>query len=325
MRPWHVTVGVIKVNAAGERASFSTRICDRLEWLDDGSRLSAQKKRRPYLQYLTAGDTRVRPEHEAWDQTVLLIDDPWWNSHYPPNGWGCRCTVRTLNQRQLERTGLAVDPAPPIKSNERINTRTGEVYGDVPEGIDTGFDFNVGKAWLAPETAFGEAIAQLPPPVRSAALSSVATVAEERLAGPFATWAKRVVDSETAGSQVTVGYLSDSVFSFFDSRRDGPASATITILDSHLRRMRRDLKRRIGKALPDDVLMDIPARLVRPAAVLFDKRKKNAVYVTEIDGFERLGKLVVEVGFTRRGQATNAVVSGAWFQSRTFGTSLNMM
>ena len=220
------------------------------------------KERRPYLQYLTAGDTRVRPEHELWDQTILLSDDPWWNTHYPPNGWGCRCTVRTLNQRQLERRGLAVNRAPAIKTNERINTRTGEVYGDVPDGIDTGFDFNVGKAWLAPETAFGELIAALPPATRSAALGSLSAVADQRLSAPYKTWAREVIDSDTAGSQVAVGYLNESVFSFLESRQIGPTSATITLLDSHLRRMRRDIKRRVGKALPDDVLLDIPRALL---------------------------------------------------------------
>ena len=32
--------------------------------------------------------------------------------------------------------------------------------------------------------------------------------------------------------------------------------------------------------------------------------------MTDIEGLERRGKLVVEVGFIRRGQVTNAVVSG---------------
>lgn len=30
-----------------------------------------------------------RPEHQAWDGLTLPADDPWWQTHYPPNGWGC--------------------------------------------------------------------------------------------------------------------------------------------------------------------------------------------------------------------------------------------
>ncbi|MCB2379813.1 hypothetical protein LGH70_19610 [Hymenobacter sp. BT635] len=45
------------------------------------------------LQYETVGDSRVRPEHKAWDSITLPKSDPWWLTHYPPNGWLCRCTV----------------------------------------------------------------------------------------------------------------------------------------------------------------------------------------------------------------------------------------
>lgn len=45
------------------------------------------------LQYETVGDSRVRPEHLAWDNIKLPASHPWWQTHYPPNGWLCRCTV----------------------------------------------------------------------------------------------------------------------------------------------------------------------------------------------------------------------------------------
>ncbi len=45
------------------------------------------------LQYRTAGDDRVREEHAILHNTTLPIDDPFWDSFLPPNGWGCRCTT----------------------------------------------------------------------------------------------------------------------------------------------------------------------------------------------------------------------------------------
>ncbi len=42
----------------------------------------------PYLTY-RHGDSRFpRPQHLAWDGLTLPADDPWWKTHYPPNGWG---------------------------------------------------------------------------------------------------------------------------------------------------------------------------------------------------------------------------------------------
>ncbi len=43
------------------------------------------------LRYSTAGDKRVRADHEVLDGTTLPKADPFWSSYYPPNDWGCRC------------------------------------------------------------------------------------------------------------------------------------------------------------------------------------------------------------------------------------------
>lgn len=47
----------------------------------------------PNLRFVTAGDDRVRDEHAKLDGIVRPIDDPFWDSHYPPLGWRCRCDV----------------------------------------------------------------------------------------------------------------------------------------------------------------------------------------------------------------------------------------
>lgn len=45
------------------------------------------------LQYRTAGDDRVRAEHQALDGTTLPVEDAFWKEYMPPLGWNCRCTV----------------------------------------------------------------------------------------------------------------------------------------------------------------------------------------------------------------------------------------
>lgn len=46
--------------------------------------------------YITVGDDRVRPEHEVLDGITLPKDHPFWSTHWPPNGWNCRCAVIPL-------------------------------------------------------------------------------------------------------------------------------------------------------------------------------------------------------------------------------------
>lgn len=48
---------------------------------------------RYWLEYRTAGDERVRADHDALRGVCLPKNDPFWESYYPPLGWRCRCTV----------------------------------------------------------------------------------------------------------------------------------------------------------------------------------------------------------------------------------------
>lgn len=105
----------------------------------------AVRAARPYWRYVSVLDDRTRPMHRAWHGTILPADDPWWGTHYPPNGWRCRCTVVTLSKEELERDRLAVSARPDHGTFEWANPKTGEVI-TVPRGIDPGWAYNPGKA-----------------------------------------------------------------------------------------------------------------------------------------------------------------------------------
>ena len=47
----------------------------------------------PYWQYMTMEDEAVRDEHAALDGLILPANSPFWQDHYPPWDWGCRCQV----------------------------------------------------------------------------------------------------------------------------------------------------------------------------------------------------------------------------------------
>ena len=98
---------------------------------------------RPYLRYVhLEGQKNPRPLHESWHNTVLPVDHPWWQTHYPPNGWFCHCTVESLNERDLERYGLSVsEDAPPTRM---VSAIVGGRVVMVPEGIDPGFAYRPG-------------------------------------------------------------------------------------------------------------------------------------------------------------------------------------
>jgi SPP1 gp7 family putative phage head morphogenesis protein len=102
---------------------------------------------RPYLEYSAILDGKTRPLHREWHGTILPIDHPWWKTHYPPNGWNCRCTVVSRSAADLKRLGKAVSVPPPSPLVDATVTINGERRTiQVPEGIDPGFAYNVGEA-----------------------------------------------------------------------------------------------------------------------------------------------------------------------------------
>lgn len=51
-------------------------------------RIRRTARTHPYLLYMRSSARERRQEHLAWVGTLLPADDPWWDTHFTPNGWG---------------------------------------------------------------------------------------------------------------------------------------------------------------------------------------------------------------------------------------------
>lgn len=108
-------------------------------------RVQRTKKTHPYLLYELGSSKEHRKEHTRWQGLLLPADDAFWDTHYPQNGWGCKCRVRQVSKGEYSRIkNKHSSQAPEVKTREWTNKRTGELM-DVPEGIDPGWDYNPGK------------------------------------------------------------------------------------------------------------------------------------------------------------------------------------
>jgi len=96
----------------------------------DGMKTNVSK--RPYWMYEAVLDANTRPDHRKLHGKVFRADDPIWKTHYPPNGWGCRCTVRALDQDDLEEMNLKVVKGPDYEGSIKI---------------DKGWDYNPGEGY----------------------------------------------------------------------------------------------------------------------------------------------------------------------------------
>lgn len=143
------------------------------------ARIQKTREGLPYLLYTVGPSREHRPEHLSWHGTLLPVDDPWWKTHFVPNGWGCKCRIRQISRREYERLKESGVPAPPSAATQDINPKTGLPTGrraratvpvkttapklsavewtnqrtgevmEVPRGIDPGWDYNPGEGRLS--------------------------------------------------------------------------------------------------------------------------------------------------------------------------------
>lgn len=87
-------------------------------------------KERPYLEYVTAGDSRVRPNHAILAGIVKPITDVFWLECMPPNGNRCRCSTISYSLPQMTRLNKSV---------------SGELDANtIKKAVDPGFNGNPG-------------------------------------------------------------------------------------------------------------------------------------------------------------------------------------
>jgi len=105
-------------------------------------RIQRTKTALPYLLYALGPAARHREEHVSWAGTILPVEDPWWDEHMTPNGWGCRCHVIQITRREAGRRG-GPSKSPIVERRRWRNPLTGKTEL-IPRGIDPGWNYNPG-------------------------------------------------------------------------------------------------------------------------------------------------------------------------------------
>lgn len=192
-------------------------------------RMKENAEARPFWKYVALLDSKTRPAHKMLHGRIFRHDDAFWNSHYPPNGWGCRCRIQALSPYNMEKQGLKVESGKrnmKTKTHEVTNRHTGEVVKRAVRGYampksggavawtDVGFSYNAGQA------AFGglldDAIRKLEKAPHSIASATVTHLSEGEalghwLAKPEGNFPLAILseaDAAHIGSKVKVARLS---------------------------------------------------------------------------------------------------------------------
>lgn len=260
----------------------------------------AVKKDFPYLRYEGVLDSRIRPLHKTWHGTILPMDHPWWDTHYPPNGWKCRCDAVAVSDDDLERNGWHVTEAPaegvPVTW---LNPATGEVL-KVPAGIDPGWAYNPGNTDQAARMAklAMDKLLGMPPRMGAAATAKLAFAfpqVEKELAEWIASIMARIAakDFKATGARHVVGALGDDALNFLEKRNIILDTVAITTGDEDLIHAKRPKKER---QLPASIWERLPSLLAKPEAIYWDLQKPGFVYT--LNEPECKGKIIVLINYS---------------------------
>ena len=250
-------------------------------------RISRNADLLPYLVYELGPSERHREEHAAWSGTCLKVDDPWWNTHYPPNGWGCKCRVRQVATPPKGSTTRA----PKVETREWTNPATGEVR-QVAKGIDPGWDYHVGAqrtqgvnlGWLRRVEAAAEARGP----------AAAARMVERHVRGPGFRWfVRRPRTAETPRLEAAPDLVEATPVGVLPAAPAAELGATSPVVRLTEPAMHAQL---LGRP-------EIPARVYARLQELLDARPRRLAEsdrwvferAIDVDGKRRRAQLLVEV------------------------------
>ena len=293
-------------------------------------RIQRTKKALPFLIYELGPSSEHREQHVAWHGTILPVDDPWWDTHTPMNGWGCKCRVRQISGRERERlvrdgvpdqgvaeldseglpTGRRIRgrvPAkterPPLNLQKWRNQRLGATF-KIPRGIDPGFETNPGAIYRLDRFshAFTQKLTKLQPEIGSAAFEAVRgrvlpVISREfrALAAPVLKMVERH-EFKPAGDMMVVGAVKPKVASWLTNNFGvSLRSSALAIRTNEIVHLYRDTKKSRGAAAAKSDVLRLPEILNQPVNIYWDTgyrgKKKSAQEPALLYVFPAQGRL----------------------------------
>lgn len=282
------------------------------------AQLQAVKATRPYWGYHHSDAVEhPREQHLAWDGLIIHADNPWWQTHYPPSGFGCECYVTAYSLDEIQAMGKTGPDEPPAERMRNIVFH-GETV-QVPEGIDPGWDYAPGR------TAFENQV-QLtlektaPLPAEPAAHMNKQLLdedsVEEALQGAWSNWMDEVAaEPVVQGAARNVGTLSPETVTGMAKAGAEAETALVSMEDRHLVPLVKAAQAEPGGNALSTVLTlaelaQLPQIIAQPEAVLLDAAANALIYV--FDSGRPGGKVAMVVDYLLQGASrSNSVRSGS--------------
>lgn len=220
----------------------------------------------PYFMYRVGNAKKHREQHLAWDGLILPKDDPWWDNHFPPNGYRCKCHTRAVSEprkRRYERDGIKIPPkadgsgggilrvkteAPPEEYRTYFNERKGTIER-IPKGVAPGFNWSL---WKASRELQSTAIL----------LQKAKEKCPDQLAELMNTYFTNTIKQTSFENFIEQAY---------SGKLNGDYSTPVGFIDSDIRNW---LKKNKAISIEQANIIAFEARLIRPGSPKADRHSK---------------------------------------------------
>lgn len=244
----------------------------------------------PYWRYVAVLDGRTRPMHRAMNGRVFRYDDALWSTHYPPNGFNCRCRVSPLSAAAVESEGVTVqssegqllDHEIPMKDGSTAQVKALRVKVDGQDKLfapDAGWSYNPGKSVFGNDIEVMRKISAVKD--RAIRVQAVQAINNSGLRHQvFANWVSNALGRRAPGHEAqVVGFVSEDIADFAKANNGGVDAARVLALpEKRLVHADSSKHQTGGIALTLAEYQLLPQIIAKPDSVYWDAQERDVVY-----------------------------------------------
>lgn len=265
---------------------------------------------RPYWRYVAVLDQRTRPAHRLLNGRTFRFDDAFWASHYPPNGWGCRCRVQALSETGLAREGITPESGEGnmrTRDVELVDRRTGEATQRQVTGYKVGKATDAPTVWTDPGFSYNPGAAAYGLDMEAARRLSLVTdtglraQAVQALNGnparhqAFENFARQVLDTRRGGTaQAQVVHFMRNAVAQAVTEIGGEPVQVVTASAKRLLHANSARHVEAGTAPARADLLRLPALFDEALSVLWDADHANLIYLCPSGKPDKVLKIIVD-------------------------------
>ena len=289
----------------------------------------------PYFVYNSILDESTRPSHRALHGKVYRYDDPVWASIFPPNGWGCRCFVKSLSEREVERKGIKVEQSGDnLRYKEVIvNKDTGEtkqvavltvedLSGKVIDfSPDAGWSSNAGKAaWNLDVLAY-DAVEGLPQELKDKFISEMAQNIHTHKAYESFILSAIANGLRSQGLEQTVSWFTPQIISAINKENISLQTPIVVMQDNRVGHIIGQVKAD-KQVINKTQLINMYQIINKPDETYIDINDNNLIFLKKLSSDEIVDnrdviKVVIKLARLKKGNPVNYVATAGRVNSVT--------